>query len=123
MEQLSGLDTAFVSQDSARTPMHICAVLLYDAGNYDQNCLSLASLCDLTERRLSSFPLFKRKLLQVPMGVDAPYWVDEPESQWRRAIGEDTLPAEAAWSELFQLLDRLQGSKTLLNFLKMQVLF
>jgi diacylglycerol O-acyltransferase len=111
MEQLSGLDTAFVSQDSTRTPMHICAVLLYDAGNHDQNRLSLASLRDLTERRLSSFPLFKRKLLQVPMGVDAPYWVDEPESQWRRAIGEDTLPAEAAWPELFQLLDRLHGQR------------
>jgi hypothetical protein len=30
MEQLSGLDSAFVHQDSARTPMHVTAVLVYD---------------------------------------------------------------------------------------------
>ena len=29
MEQLSGLDAAFVHQDSARTPMHVTASLLY----------------------------------------------------------------------------------------------
>ena len=41
MEQLSGLDTAFVHQDSVRTPMHICAVLVYDSGAERDDAISL----------------------------------------------------------------------------------
>ena len=36
MEQLSGLDSAFVHQDSARTPMHVTAVLIYDIGAHEK---------------------------------------------------------------------------------------
>jgi hypothetical protein len=45
MEQLSGLDTAFVHQDTRRTPMHISAVLIYDAGSRGQWALDRAASC------------------------------------------------------------------------------
>jgi diacylglycerol O-acyltransferase len=91
MEQLSGLDTAFVHQDSHRTPMHICAVLIYDAGDDGQGKISRADLTKLAAQRLAHFPLFRRKLQQVPMGMDTPYWIDIAEPGWGQHISESPL--------------------------------
>ena len=78
MEQLSGLDTAFVHQDSRRTPMHVTAVLLYDIGKDETGTITGAFLRRLVAKKLRRFPVFYRKLHRVPMDMDAPYWVDVP---------------------------------------------
>ena len=73
MEQLSGLDAAFVHQDSTRTPMHVTAVLLYDLGA-DGSCeLARRELTELIRDRLGRFPVFRCRLHSVPLEMDAPY--------------------------------------------------
>ena len=111
MEQLSGLDAAFVQQDSARTPMHICAVLIYDSGAEQANAISLAQLRDLAKNRLEQFPLFRRKLHRVVMDMDTPYWVDMTEPDWRLHITRSTLPFPGDWDTLQHTLEDLHGSR------------
>lgn len=111
MDQLSGLDAAFVHQDSRRTPMHICAVLVYDVGEQGQQALCLARLQQLAEERLTSFPLFRLGLRRVVMDMDTPYWVDRGEPQWHRHLGESTLPADAGWDEFQRQLAQLHGTR------------
>lgn len=111
MEQLSGLDAAFVHQDSARTPMHICAVLLYDGGAERGKAISLVQLRDLVKKRLGQFALLRRKLHRVVMDMDTPYWVDVSEPDWRRHIRSSTLPAPGDWKTLQHTLQRLHSSR------------
>jgi WS/DGAT/MGAT family acyltransferase len=111
MEQLSGLDAAFVHQDSRRTPMHITALLIYDVGRNGRHALSLHELRSLIEHRLTGFPLFRRKLLKVPMGMDTPYWVDAPPIQWDRHTGQSTLGDGADWRDLHQRLSTLHAAR------------
>ena len=111
MEQLSGLDAAFVQQDSARTPMHICAVLIYDSGAEQANAISLAQLRDLAKNRLEQFPLFRRKLHRVVMDMDTPYWVDMTEPDWRPHITRSTLPCPGDWDTLQHTLEDLHGCR------------
>jgi WS/DGAT/MGAT family acyltransferase len=111
MEQLSGLDAAFVHQDSDRSPMHICAVLVYDAGDDDQWAISLDELKQLAAQRLAQFPLFRRKLHRVALGMDTPYWVDITEPDWDRHISESSLPGSGDWDTLQQTLGRLHGAR------------
>jgi diacylglycerol O-acyltransferase len=111
MEQLSGLDAAFVHQDSYRTPMHICAVLLYDTGEDDEHAISLAELKRLAGERLAQFPLFRRKLRRVPMGMDTPYWIDIARPNWGRHVSESILPGADGWEELQLYLARLHGAR------------
>jgi WS/DGAT/MGAT family acyltransferase len=111
MEQLSGLDAAFVHQDSRRTPMHVTALLIYDVGKDGRDALSLQQLQALIQQRLSDFPLFRRKLLKVPMGMDTPYWVDAPSMQWDRHIGQSTLGKGADWHDLHQRLSTLHAAR------------
>ena len=111
MEQLSGLDAAFVHQDSRRTPMHICAVLVYDVGENGRHALTLDSLKKLVSQRLAPFPLFHRKLRRVAMGMDTPYWIDIAEPDWNRHISESSLPGDGDWEALQSYLAQLHGSR------------
>ena len=111
MQQLSGLDTAFVHQDSYRTPMHICAVLLYDTGADDQWATSLATLQRMVAQRLVQFPLFRRKLRRVALDMDTPYWVDIAEPHWDRHLSESTLPEGGDWEMLMQQLGYLHSTR------------
>jgi len=111
MEQLSGLDTAFVHQDSRRTPMHICAVLVYDTGDDKQWAISLDELKHLAAERLAQVPLFRRRLKRVAMGMDTPYWVDIAASDWDRHISETSVPLAGDWEALQQVLARLHSAR------------
>jgi diacylglycerol O-acyltransferase len=111
MEQLSGLDTAFVQQDSHRTPMHICAVLVYDTGDHGQGMTTRADLKKLAAQRLTHFPLFRRKLQQVPMGMDTPYWIDIAEPDWEQHISESPLRGGEDWEALRRQLAQLHGAR------------
>lgn len=99
MEQLSGLDAAFVHQESRRSPMHVTALLIYDIGADKNAAISCDELRQLSENRLAQFPVFRRKLHRVPMGMDTPYWVDVAAPDWRRHIRESVLPASAGWED------------------------
>jgi WS/DGAT/MGAT family acyltransferase len=101
MEQLSGLDAAFVHQDSARTPMHVSAILIYDAS---RQRLTMAHLRQLVTERLWPEPLFQRKLHRVTFDVDTPYWIPAEKTDWRYHLGESTLADGDSWETLHQLV-------------------
>ncbi len=111
MEQLSGLDAAFVHQESRRSPMHVTAVLIYDTGEDESGAISCEELRDLCASRLGHFPVFRRKLQQVPMGMDTPYWVDVPFANWARQIQESVLPESAGWEGFQRHLSRIHGAQ------------
>jgi diacylglycerol O-acyltransferase len=117
MEQLSGLDAAFIHQDSYRTPMHISAVLLYDAGADGESSISRDNLIALCRQRLAKFPQIRRKLRRVPMGVDTPYWLEIPNPDWDRHITQSSLSPnqKGNWHALHQTLAQFHGAKMALD--------
>lgn len=109
MEQLSGLDAAFVHQDSRRTPMHITAVLVYDIGDDQSGAIDRAALRRLAGRLQQQFPLFCRKLRRVAMDVDTPYWVNVRRPDPGHHISSRELPAGGGWPALERLLTEIHG--------------
>jgi len=104
MNQLSGLDSAFVHQDSARTPMHVTAVLLYDIGAEQKGAIQRRTLRRLVSGRLWQFPVFRRKLRRVAMDVDTPYWVEVPRPDFDYHISVRSLDKPATWAGLERVL-------------------
>jgi diacylglycerol O-acyltransferase len=107
MEQLSGLDSAFVHQDSARTPMHVTAVLVYDVGAQEKGAIQRRSLRRLVTSRLWQFPVFRRKLRRVALDVDTPYWVEVPRPDFDYHISVRSLGKPSDWSGLEQVLTEI----------------
>lgn len=111
MEQLSGLDSAFVHQDTSRTPMHVSAVLIYDVGVEGEQAVERQRLLELVQRRLSSQPVFRRRLHRVWMDMDAPYWVDAKQQDIECHLHEAELGANSGWPEFFSLLGRIHACR------------
>jgi len=111
MKQLSGLDAAFVHQDSRRTPMHITAVLIYDIGTAKERSIQKKDLSELLASRLDQFPLFRRRLHRVPLDVDTPYWVDVPKPDFSEHLSELSLEREGDWHGFQLLLSQLHNRR------------
>jgi WS/DGAT/MGAT family acyltransferase len=74
MEQLSSLDQQFLAVESATNTGHIAGVYLLDPPA-DGGPLRLADLRNLVAARIDRAPALRRKLVEVPLGLDRPYWI------------------------------------------------
>ena len=76
MKQLSGLDAAFIHQESPKTPMHVSPVLIYGVNEHTGKSLELSDLRQAFQDSLSQSAILTQKLVSLPMGMDEPYWVN-----------------------------------------------
>src|SRR5277367_3971116 len=92
MQQLTGLDAAFLTLDSPTAYGHVGSVSVLDppAGG---EALTLERLTELIESRLHLVPPFRRRLVEVPFGLDQPYWIEDPDFDIEFHVRELALPA------------------------------
>ena len=92
MQQLTGLDAAFLALDSPTAYGHVGSVSILDppAGG---EALTLERLTELIESRLHLVPPFRRRLVEVPFGLDQPYWIEDPDFDIEFHVRELALPA------------------------------
>jgi diacylglycerol O-acyltransferase / wax synthase len=78
MQRMSGIDPMFLYSETPETPMEVAFTCVFDPqtapGGY-----SFDAVRDHVARRLSEIPLLRRRLMTVPLGLDHPRWVDDPE--------------------------------------------
>ncbi|MBV9484965.1 MAG: wax ester/triacylglycerol synthase family O-acyltransferase [Frankiaceae bacterium] len=71
-DQLSGMDSAFLSLETPESPMHVVGALLLDPSGGEG--FSIDRLREVIEQRVPLMPPFCRRLVQVPLDLDRPYW-------------------------------------------------
>jgi len=87
--------------------MHVTAVLIYDIGDDEQGAISRRSLQRLVTGRLRQFPVFRRKLRRVVLGVDTPYWVEEPRPDFDYHISVRSIGRRSDWVSLTRVLTEI----------------
>ena len=92
MQQLTGLDAAFLALDSPTAYGHVgsVSILRPPAGGEG---LTLDRLTGLIESRLPLVPLFRRRLVEVPFGLDQQYWIEDPDFDIEFHVRGLALPA------------------------------
>ena len=92
LEQLSGLDSAFLFLDGRHAPMHIGSVQLYapPADGFD-----FKALAGVLAARLDEAPLLKRRVVQVPLRLGRPFWADDPHFSLDRHLARTALPSHS----------------------------
>ena len=102
MERLSGLDSAFASLESPTTHLHILGVLVFDppeagAGpDFDR-------VRDLVASRVPLVPPFRKRMVEVPFGLQHPTLVDDPEFDIDYHIRRVSVPGPGGLGELADL--------------------
>ena len=109
MKQLSGLDAAFVHQESPKTPMHVSPVLIYGPRAGTPRSLDLAAIRKAFADSLPNSPILTQKLVSLPMGMDEPYWVLDKKFDLNQHISECEVPSPGSWAQLKSLLARLHA--------------
>lgn len=77
MEQLSALDAFFVYLESPRTPMHIGGVYLIDGETAGPD-FGYQTLRAHVASRLAVARTFRQRLVEVPLALGHPYWIEDP---------------------------------------------
>jgi diacylglycerol O-acyltransferase len=108
MEQLSELDSNFVLQETSLTPMHISPIVVYEQSSTKKR-VRFKQILKIFEHSLHKSTVFRRKLAGGAMGLDTPYWVEDPNFDLEFHVRHIALPAPGDWRQLCILLARLQA--------------
>ena len=79
MQRMSGIDPMFVYSDTPETPMEIAYACVFDPATADGRLLLRACPGACSRTRMPTLPPFRRRLVPVPLGLDHPRWVDDPD--------------------------------------------
>ena len=108
MQQLSGLDASFLALETANTTGHVGGLSVLDPSDAPEP-LTLARLTAVMAERLPLVPVLRRKLLNVPFGLDQPYWVDDADFDIEYHVREIALPRPGSDAQLDEQVSRLHA--------------
>src|SRR6185437_7796725 len=108
MQQLTGLDASFLALETPNSTGHVGGVCVLDPTDAPAP-LDLARLTDVLAQRLPLVPVMRRRLLEVPLGLDQPYWVDDADFDIEYHIRELDLPRPGSEAQLAEQVGRLHA--------------
>jgi WS/DGAT/MGAT family acyltransferase len=72
------MDASFLYIESPTMPQHVLGVMLFDAAG-SEGRFSVERFRTVLEERIHLLPAFERRLVQVPLHMDHPYWIHDPD--------------------------------------------
>ncbi len=109
MKQLGILDSAFVNLEQTNTPQHIGGVGIYDPSTAPGGFVRFKDVIASFERRLGNLPLFRTRLVEVPGGLDRPYWIKDANFDVEFHLRHIALPEPGDWRQLCIQIARLHS--------------
>lgn len=110
MYRVSGVDAAFLYGETPSWHMHVSAVLLVDVAAAAEP-LTFARFCDHIASRVHLAPQFAWKLVEVPLGLDRPVFIDDPDFSCAAHLHRITVPTPGDSRQLGNLIGDLVGRK------------
>jgi len=108
MQQLTGLDASFLALETTSSTGHVGGLSVLDPKEAPKP-LTLARLTEVLTQRLPLIPVLRRKLLNVPFGLDQPYWIDDPDFDIEYHVRELALPRPGSDAQLTEQVSRLHA--------------
>src|SRR4051795_3086195 len=108
MQQLTGLDAAFLAMETGSVFGHVGSICIIDPSTAAEP-LTLDRLTRLIEKRLHLIPPFRRRLVDVPFGLDMPYWIEDPDFDIEYHVRELALPEPGDDRQLAEQAARLHA--------------
>lgn len=109
MQQLSGLDSSFLYLETGTTPMHIGSLSIYDQSTAPGGHVTFKSILEFFEKRLHKSRAFRQRLVRVPLAMDHPYWIEDPEFDLEFHVRHIALPKPGDWRQLCIQTSRLHA--------------
>ena len=109
MKQLGILDSAFINLEQTNTPQHVGGLGIYDPSTAPGGFVRFKDVIASFERRLGKLPLFRTRIVEVPGGLDRPYWVKDANFDVEFHLRHIALPEPGDWRQLCIQVARLHS--------------
>lgn len=110
MLQLQSQDAGFLHLESASVKTHFTMITIYDQSTVPGGKLRYRDILAYFDRVMGAMPVFRRKLLRIPLSLDTPYLVDDPNYHLESHIRHIALPAPADWRQFCILAAQIQAA-------------
>jgi WS/DGAT/MGAT family acyltransferase len=107
MRQLTSLDSQFLALETRRQTGHVASVAILDPSTAPNGTLTVADIEALITERLPLLPPLRWRLLEVPLGLDYPYWIDDEDFDLHFHVRELGLPAPGTDEQLAEQVARI----------------
>lgn len=107
MKQLSGLDATFLHMETSSQFGHVSSLSIYERPSGDYDPLSAWRL--QIDRRLHLLEPLRRRLVEVPLGLDHPYWIEDPDFDLDFHVRHTAVPPPGGDEQLAELVARIIG--------------
>ena len=108
MRRLSGLDAAFLALETPAAHMHVIGVAVVDPATAPTP-FSHRAIQRLLEARMHLVPAFRRRLVEVPFGLQVPVWIEDPDFELTYHLRRTALPAPGSMLELAEFVAEVAG--------------
>lgn len=110
MERLTGLDAAFLYLETPTHHMHVAMTMVIDPsttpGGY-----SFDKIKDFIAGRIHLVPPFRRRLMEIPLRLHHPIWVDDPDFDLDHHIRRIGAPAPGGRRELAEMAGQIASTQ------------
>jgi diacylglycerol O-acyltransferase len=100
-EQLSHLDIVFLEAETPATPMHTGGVVIFEEQ------LDFDKVAETIQSRLHLVPRFTQRIVDVPLRLGRPFWVEDPEFDLSFHLRHAALPSPGSDEQLCDYAARL----------------
>jgi WS/DGAT/MGAT family acyltransferase len=108
MEQLNGLDASFLAVESPNQTGHVAGLMFFESDPESSVPMIEAVRRKLAARVAGLAPL-RRRLVEVPFGLDRPYWIDDPDFDLDYHLRHIAVPRPGSDEQLAELVARIHA--------------
>lgn len=109
MKQLTGLDASFLYMETASQFGHVSSVSVYERPLDDPDYDPFTAWRDQIERRLHLLEPLRRRLREVPLGLDHAFWVEDPDFDLDFHVRQNAVPPPGTDRQLAEIVARIIG--------------
>lgn len=115
MRQLSAHDAAYIDSDNAHANSNVTLVHIYDQSTAPGGVVRFKQIRAHVESRLERLPLFRHRIVRVPLNLDNPYWVEDDNFQLDYHVRHIALPKPGDWRQFCIQSSRIHARSLDLN--------
>jgi diacylglycerol O-acyltransferase / wax synthase len=108
MRQLTGLDTMFLNLEQPGQPLHVASIIMIDPQTAEDG-FGFETVMDVYRNRLHLLPPFRWRLVTTPLGLDHPYWIDDPDFDLEYHVRRIAVPAPGDDRTLADIVARIHA--------------
>lgn len=106
--RMSGIDTAYLAAELPGNQLHLMAILRLDPASLDDG-YSFEKLLAFMRERMPDIPPLRRRLVEVPFGIDRPRWVETDDVDLELHVRRAALPSPGGDRELNEMASEISG--------------